>query len=80
MTARLHPEAGITVRRMDFEFREVPRYWADNDPHFTHLLNALSATFPEGERFFVDSVRLFQDLLEIFLQLASSHIACCHSV
>lgn len=61
MTARLHPEAGITVRRMDFEFRDVPRYWADNDPHFTHLLNALSATFPEGERFFVDSVRLFQD-------------------
>lgn len=61
MTVRLHPDAGITVRRMDFEFRDVPRYWADNDPHFTHLLNALSATFPEGERFFVDSVRQFQD-------------------
>lgn len=61
MTARLHPEAGITVRRMDFTFADIPRYWADNDPHFTHLLNALSATFPEGERFFVESVRLFQD-------------------
>lgn len=62
MTARqLHPDAGITVRRMDFRFKDIPRYWADQDPHFTHLLNALSATFPEGERFFVESVRLFQD-------------------
>lgn len=62
MSAReLHPDAGITVRRMDFEFRDIPRYWADNDPHFTHLLNALTATFPEGERFFVQSVRHFQD-------------------
>lgn len=62
MTARQqHQDAGITVRRMDFEFSNVPRYWADKDPHFTHLLNALSATFPEGERFFVHSVRHFQD-------------------
>ena len=62
MTARQHyPDAGITVRRMDFEFSNIPRYWADKDPHFTHLLNALSATFPEGERFFVHSVRHFQD-------------------
>jgi predicted metal-dependent hydrolase len=50
----------ITVRRMDFEFENVPRYWADNDPFLTHLLNAMSATFPEGERFFVQSVRNFQ--------------------
>ncbi|HCT40145.1 MAG TPA: metal-dependent hydrolase [Moraxellaceae bacterium] len=56
-----YPDAGITVRRMDFEFSNVPRYWADKDPHFTHLLNALSATFPEGERFFVHSVRHFQN-------------------
>lgn len=62
MTARAHhPDTGITVRRMNFRFADIPRYWADKDPHFTHLLNALSATFPEGERFFVESVRLFQD-------------------
>lgn len=62
MSARqAYPDAGITVRRMDFEFANVPRYWADKDPHFTHLLNALSATFPEGERFFVQSVRHFQN-------------------
>lgn len=38
----------------------VPRYWVSNDPYCTHLLNALSCTFPGGERFFVNSVLRFQ--------------------
>lgn len=53
--------SGITVRRMDFDFKNVPRYWADNSPFLTHMLNALSATFPVGERFFVESVRHYRD-------------------
>ncbi|MGH8492886.1 MAG: metal-dependent hydrolase [Moraxellaceae bacterium] len=54
--------SSITVRRMDFVFDEnVPRYWADNSPFLTHTLNALSATFPVGERFFVDAVRHYRD-------------------
>mgnify|MGYP001627466567 CR=1 FL=1 len=55
------PDAGITVRHMDFDFAGVPRYWADGSPFLTHMLNALSATFPAGERFFVDSVRHFRE-------------------
>ncbi len=55
------PKTPITVRRMDFEFDDVPRYWFKNDPFATHLLNAMSATFPEGERFFVHTVRAFRD-------------------
>lgn len=52
----------IKARRMDFVFDEkVPRYWFANDPVLTHFLNVLSLTFPEGERFFVDSVRAFRD-------------------
>jgi len=50
-----------TVRKMDFDFQsDVPRYWWDNNPVKTMLLAALSATFPAGERFFIDSVRHFQ--------------------
>lgn len=61
MSKRKYPRAPITVRRMDFDFEDVPRYWADNSPFLTHVLNALTATFPAGERFFVDSVRHFRD-------------------
>lgn len=49
--------ASFPVRRQDFGFDEVPRHWVDTDPFMTHLFNALSALFPDGERFFVASVR-----------------------
>lgn len=62
MTARAKVAApGLTVRRMDFDFEHLPRYWADGDPFLTHMLNALSATFPEGERMFIESVRAFRE-------------------
>lgn len=52
----------IKPRRMDFSFdQSLPRYWFNNDPVLTHFLNVLSITFPEGERFFLDSVRAFRD-------------------
>ena len=49
--------ASFPVRRMNFEFGEVPRYWAANDAGLTHFMTTLSALFPEGEQFFVDSTR-----------------------
>ena len=42
---------------MDFEFAQVPRYWANYDAALTHFMTALSALFPEGEQFFVNSTR-----------------------
>jgi len=53
--------ASFPVRRQDFEFDDVPRHWVDSDPFMTHVFNALSALFPDGERFFVDSVRAVRD-------------------
>lgn len=50
-------KASFPVRRMNFEFQQVPRYWAGNDAGITHFMTALSALFPEGEKFFVDSTR-----------------------
>jgi len=49
--------ASFPVRRMDFEFTQVPRYWANYDAALTHFMTALSALFPEGEQFFVNSTR-----------------------
>lgn len=54
-------KSDIQPRRMDFQFDSgIPRYWFGNDQFKTILLSALSCTFPEGERFFVRSVRYYQ--------------------
>jgi predicted metal-dependent hydrolase len=37
------------------------RWWHGGDPIATALYNALSATFPKGEAFFVESVRKFRE-------------------
>lgn len=51
-----------TVRRPTFDLAaDVPRYWWDNNPVKTLLLAALSSGFPPGEKFFIDSVRYYQD-------------------
>jgi len=34
------------------------RYWYKGDPVITAYFNALSAMFPDGERFFCDTVRM----------------------
>lgn len=56
----------IKPQRMGFEFSPdtVPRYWFRDDPVLTHFLNTLSLTFPDGEQFFVDSVRHFRDVVK----------------
>src|SRR3954471_13024454 len=40
------------------------RWWHGNDPVATAFFNALSATFPQGEMFFIDSVRRYRDQAE----------------
>jgi len=55
----------LTVRPMDFDFPDdIPEFWYANDPFRTILAYALSGGFPEGERFFIDSVRYFQDRIQ----------------
>ncbi|MGB4343055.1 MAG: metal-dependent hydrolase [Moraxellaceae bacterium] len=64
MTAQAKIKASFPVRRMDFGFSDVPKYWFANDPFLTHFLSSLSSLFPEGEFFFVTSVRNVRDLIE----------------
>ena len=48
----------IHVRKLDAKLTEhTPRHWHSDDAFVTHFFNALSSTFPEGERFFIRSVR-----------------------
>lgn len=49
--------ASFPVRRMNFDFEQVPEYWMNGSAGLTHFMTALSALFPAGEKFFIDSVR-----------------------
>lgn len=51
----------LTPRDRRFQREGAPRLWAGGDPFATAFFNALSATFPRGEAFFIDSVRAFRE-------------------
>ena len=62
MNAPVKYHAQPVVRtKLDFKLAEVPRFWFANDPFRTRIFDALSLTFPDGERYFIESVRLFRD-------------------
>ena len=49
--------ASFPIRRMNFDFNTVPEYWMNGSAGLTHFMTGLSALFPAGEKFFIDSVR-----------------------
>ena len=53
--------ASFPVRRMDYNFENIPKYWCANDPAMTHYFTGLSTLFPEGESYFVRSVRALRE-------------------
>ena len=57
---------GIPVRRpnVDLAQADIERWIVPGDPLFSHLLAALSAVFPNGEDFFVESVRNYRSKVE----------------
>jgi len=53
----------LTVRRPDFDFSRMPKYWFDNNPWKTHFGTALMLVFPSGEHFVVQGVRNYRELI-----------------
>lgn len=52
----------ITVRDQRFGRDKKPgRWWLNNDPVATAWHNALSATFPRGEAFFIEAVKAYRE-------------------
>lgn len=55
-------DRSVETRRVAVPHDEaLPRHFVDGDLLQSHILATLSATFPKGEQFFVDSVRAFRD-------------------
>src|SRR3546814_18675520 len=70
--SRITPEAGafiaptpedhqITVRDQRFNRGTTPRRWWAGEPFGTAWHNALSATFPRGEAFFIEAVKAHRE-------------------
>jgi uncharacterized protein len=59
-----NPDRTIPTRRVDLDetFADLPKYFAaDGDLLLSHFAAALSSVFPDGEEYFVRSVRAFRD-------------------
>ena len=60
MNAASVTPSDLTITPRDRRFgrdEATPRWWHAGNPYASALYNALSATFPDGEAFFVESVR-----------------------
>lgn len=59
-------ESTIEVREnLDFGLdTEIPRHWNGGDPFKTRFFDAMSLTFPLGERYFISTVRPFKDAIK----------------
>ena len=60
--SRMPEGMALEARNLRFELsQQLANDWLDNDPFKTAFFNALSMTFPAGERFFIESVRHYKD-------------------
>ena len=55
---------GVSMQPREYSFADlhaIPQHWNMDNPVLTHFENAFSIMIPPGERFFIDSVRHYED-------------------
>jgi hypothetical protein len=67
-TTQTPTDLKIASRDLHFDDSTTTRWWHGGDPVATAFYNALSASFPMGERYFIDSVRRFRHTADLRLQ------------
>lgn len=63
MARREYQEKIVVRKDLDFglDSDDIPRYWMAGDAFKTRVFDAVQATFPDGERYFISAVRAFRD-------------------
>ena len=60
MNAKVYFSVNPVVRsNLDFHLENMQKDWFENDPFKTRFFDAISILFPDGERYFIESVRRF---------------------
>src|SRR5437868_3838962 len=81
-TATTPTDLSINPRNLGVDYdAATPRWWHGGDPVATAFYNALSATFPQGETFFIETVRRYrnqadprlQEQIDAFVQQEAMH-------
>jgi uncharacterized protein len=49
------------VRKPKYDLNSLKTHWFANNPFLTHFVNSMHVVFPEGEKFFIRSVKMFAD-------------------
>lgn len=52
------------VRKPVFNFKDLPKYYMNQNPVSTHFLNSLHLIFPDGEKYFMRSVKAYSDKIK----------------
>lgn len=63
MARREYKEEIVVRKDLDFglDSDDIPRYWMAGDAFRTRVFDAVQATFPDGERYFISAVRAFRN-------------------
>lgn len=66
MAKQEYKETIVVRKRLEFGFQsdDIPRYWLDNNPFKSRMIDAVQATFPDGERYFISSVHAFKSQIK----------------
>ena len=58
-------DRSVRTRRLRLGHEQpMPQHFVDGDLLMSHIMATLSATFPKGEQFFIDSVRNYREAIE----------------
>lgn len=52
------------VRKPEFSFFDLPRYYMNENPVSTHFINSLHLIFPDGEKYFIRSVKAYYEKIQ----------------